>query len=263
MKIITVSNQKGGVGKTTSSISIAGHLCKRGYKVLMVDLDPQSSLTSYLGVDVSDRHVKTAYSLFSLNYITVDECIVATKIDNLSLIPSSDALATIDRVIGGKDGKGLILGKALEKCAFDYDYVVIDTPPVLGVLMINALSCCDKLIIPVQSEFLALKGLDRMVNTISMISAAMKRSLDYLIVPTMYDRRTKISERCLNSMVEKHGKHVWGVVIPVDTNFKIASSKGLPISHFAYKSRGSVSYDLLIESIIHVDERSIGNVGAA
>ena len=130
-----------------------------------------------------------------------------------------------------------------------YDYILLDCPPILGVLMVNALAACDDLIIPVQTEFLALKGLERMIHTIDMINRARKNPLPYLIVPTLFDRRTRASPKCLQILQEKYSHHLWNNVIPVDTQFREASQAGIPASYYAPKSRGVVAYEALLDTM--------------
>jgi len=171
----TVANQKGGVGKTTTVISLAGLLAERGFRVLLIDTDPHASLTSYLQYE-SDQLPVSLYDLFEEPAQTkadLNQIILPTEINNVSLIPASMALATLDRVLGDKEGMGLFLKKQLMLVEDDYDFVLIDCPPVLGVMMVNALAACEKILIPVQTEFLALKGLERMVKTLKIMQTSL------------------------------------------------------------------------------------------
>lgn len=260
MKIWAVANQKGGVGKTTTAVSLAGHLVMQGSRVLVVDMDPQGSMTSYFGFD-PDNMAQSIYSLFQLNeysFHNVSPALMDTKVEKLKLLPASTALATLDRQLGTKEGKGLVLKKSLVVLEEHFDYVLIDCLPMLGILMVNALAACDRLLLPVQTEFLALKGLDRMMNTLDMITKSRKAPLQSTIVPTMFDRRTRASSESLRALREKYHDKVWTSVIPVDTQFREASRQGLPISIMNRSTRGSKAYEALLEYILNpVQERHL------
>lgn len=260
MKIWAVANQKGGVGKTTTAVSLAGHLVSQGSRVLLVDMDPQGSMTSYFGLDPDDMP-QSIYSLFQLdefNYENVSSVLTETKVDGLILLPASTALATLDRQLGTKEGKGLVLKKALVAVENHFDYVLIDCLPMLGILMVNALAACDNLLLPVQTEFLALKGLDRMMHTLDMITKSRKMPLPSTIIPTMFDRRTRASLESLRALREKYTDKVWDSVIPVDTQFREASRQGLPISIMNKSTRGSKAYQALLASLLRpVQERHL------
>jgi len=248
MKIWTVANQKGGVGKTTTVVSLAGIFDAQGKKTLIVDLDPHGSVTSYFGND-PDSLENSVYKLFDNSSSEIRNIILDTSISNIKLLPASTALATLDRQLGAHQGKGLVLKKAFELVKDEYDYVLLDCPPLLGILMVNALAACEYLLIPVQTEFLALKGLERMVTTINMIIQAQKKQLPNIIIPTMFDRRTRAAIQMLRTLRDKYGSNVWSGVIPVDTKFREASQKGLPLSVMSPSSRGAVAYEKLSDYI--------------
>jgi chromosome partitioning protein len=252
MKIWAVANQKGGVGKTTTAVSLAGHLITQGSRVLLVDMDPQGSMTSYFGFDPDDMP-QSIYTLFQLNeftYNNVSPLLLDTKIERLKLLPASTALATLDRQLGTKVGKGLVLKRSLVAVEDHFDYVLIDCLPMLGILMVNALAACENLLLPVQTEFLALKGLDRMMNTLKMITRSRKTPLRSTIIPTMFDRRTRASLESLQALREQYAEKVWNSVIPVDTQFREASRKGLPISFLNKTTRGSIAYQELLDYLL-------------
>jgi chromosome partitioning protein len=186
--------------------------------------------------------------------------IIATDYPNLHVLPSTTALATLERQAIGQDGMGLVLSRALAHLKDDYDYVLIDTPPLLGVLMVNALAACQYLVIPVQTEFLALKGLERMVNTLKMMSRSRKKTLAYTIVPVMYDRRTQASVTTLRTIRNNYPEQAWPGHIPIDTRFRDASKAGVPPHLFDPTSRGAEAYLSLwhwLEKAIRKDELTV------
>lgn len=245
MQVWTIANQKGGVGKTTTTVALGGLAAQAGYRVLLLDIDPQGSLTSYFRKDPDTIDIST-YTLFEkkseINVDLVGQLIFQTAFSQLSFIPASTALATLERKAIGPDGMGLVLAKALSFVRNDFDLAIIDCPPQLGVLMINALAACQQLIIPVQTEFLALKGLERMVHTLGMLSRSLKKDLPYYIVPTMYDRRTQASVNSLRALNNQYPEHLWPGRVPVDTKFRDASKAGVPPHIFAPESRGVEAY---------------------
>ncbi|MBK1735690.1 cobalamin biosynthesis protein CobQ [Halorhodospira abdelmalekii] len=258
MRIWTVANQKGGVGKTTLVTALSGLLAQRGHSVLMADLDPHGSLTSYFGYD-PDGVEPNLYDLFRHpERPPPREVVHPTAVDGLYLLPASTALATLDRQLGTRKGMGLVLRRGLQTLAADrFEYTLLDCPPMLGVLMINALAACNRLVIPVQTEFLALKGLERMVHTLEMMQRSRTRPLPYTIVPTLYDRRTRAAQRALEELRQRYGRHIWGGAIPVDTQFREASRDGLPLTVQLPWSRGSIAVRKLLDVLIK-QERAAG-----
>ncbi len=257
MKVWTIANQKGGVGKTTTAVSLGGLLAAWGFRTLLVDIDPHGSLTSYFRYD-PDMLEESAYSLFQAvaerRPIDPASIICETGTEGLELLPASVALATLDRQAGRLEGMGLILKNALNKLSDRYDYVLIDCPPMLGVLMINALAACERLIIPVQTEFLALKGLERMLNTLKMVLKARKTDFSYIIVPTLFDKRTRASISSLRTLRENWPNELWEGVIPIDTKFREASRAGIPPAAFDPRARGLLAYAALLETLQQMDQ---------
>ena len=258
MRVWAVANQKGGVGKTTSAVTLGGLLADKGERVLLLDLDPHGSMTSYFGYD-PDSLQKSSFNLFAAEDITVAEIeslLLTTGSDNLTLLPSSMALATVERRAAA-EGMGLKVAKALALVWDSYDYVLIDSPPVLGALMINALAASERLLVPVQTEFLALKGLERMIRTISMVTRSLKKELNYLIVPTMFDRRTQASQKALRTMRNTYPDNIWPSMIPVDTRFRDASREGLTPSKFDPDARGVTAYTVLLKLLLSQQEERL------
>lgn len=262
MRTWAVANQKGGVGKTTTTTSIGGLLAQRGHNTLLVDLDPHGSLTSYFGFD-PESISPSVYDLFNSRgeRAAVEPILLSTRVKGLSLLPASTALATLDRQLGARSGMGLIIRRSLESLADRFEYALIDCPPMLGVLMVNALAACDELLVPVQTEFLALKGLERMVHTLEMIQRSRAKPLPYVIVPTLFDRRTRASVDSLRELRERYVERIWSGAIPVDTQFREASAQGLPLTVAHPWSRGSQAYRrLLDEQLLQVpDPKVVGN----
>lgn len=249
MVIWTVANQKGGVGKTTSTITLGGLLAEQGNKVLLVDTDPHASLSYYFGIESEDLDL-SVYDLFT--QVSTKEQIMQslcpTSYENIDILPATMGLATLDRALGSKGGMGLVLKKAMHKLSNEYDYVLMDCPPILGVLMVNALAASDRIIIPVQTEFLALKGLDRMMKTMEIMQGEQKSPFEYTIVPTMFDKRTNASLLAYEKLKEIYGEKVWNDVIPIDTNFRNASNAQKVPSDFSSSTRGVKAYrQLLVE----------------
>lgn len=245
MRVWTVANQKGGVGKTTTSIALGGLAAEQGKRVLLLDLDPHGSLTSYFRQD-PDTMALSVFTLFqerkSLSRDGVLRLIQPSGVAHLDVLPASTALATLERQAVGHEGMGLVLTKGLAQIYDDYDLVLIDTPPLLGVLMVNALAAAQRLIMPVQTEFLALKGLERMVNTLTMMGKSRRQPLEYTIVPVMFDRRTQASVSSLLTIRNTYPKQVWPGMIPIDTKFRDASKAGLPPHLHEPDSRGVEAY---------------------
>ncbi|MEF1297868.1 ParA family protein, partial [Vibrio parahaemolyticus] len=217
MIVWSVANQKGGVGKTTSTVTLAGLLSQKGHRVLMVDTDPHASLTTYLGYD-SDTVSSSLFDLFQLKTFTRDTVkplILETELEGMDIIPAHMSLATLDRVMGNRSGMGLILKRALQAVSQDYDYVLIDCPPILGVMMVNALAASDRILIPVQTEFLAMKGLERMIRTLSIMQKSRPDGFKVTIVPTMYDKRTRASLQTLTQLKKDYPNQVWTSAVPI------------------------------------------------
>ena len=252
VRIWAVANQKGGVGKTTSVVALGGLLAESGKRVLVVDLDPHGSLTSWFGYD-PDTIAHSVFDLFQHQGKVPDglpaQLITETSCPGLSLLPASTALATLERRMVGVEGMGLIVSRALTQLWDDFDYVLLDNTPSLGVLMVNALAAAQHLIIPVQTEFLAIKGLERMLHTLTMIMRSQKNQLSYTIVPTLFDRRTQASVKSLNQLRKTHSDTLWRFAIPVDTKFRDASQAGVTPSSMDSETHGVRGYARLLSDL--------------
>lgn len=253
MRVWAVANQKGGVGKTTTVITLAGMLAEAGHRVLMVDLDPHGSLSIWFGHD-PDQIAHSTFDLFQhKGQVPRDlpaQLITETPMPGCGLMPASSALATLERRLVGVEGMGLILSRALALLWDDYDYVLIDNTPSLGVLMINALAASQHLLIPVQTEFLAIKGLERMIHTLGMVMRSQKSSLGYTVIPTMFDRRTQASVQSLRVLQQQYDKDtLWRFAIPVDTRFRDASRAGAFPSVYDAETHGVRAYRRLLQDL--------------
>ena len=253
MVVWTIANQKGGVGKTTTTIALGGLLAECGHRVLLVDTDPHASLSYYFGIESEDLDL-SVYDLFvqvsSKEQILQSLC--PTKYKNIDILPATMGLATLDRSLGSKGGMGLVLKKAIQKLSNEYDYVLMDCPPVLGVLMVNALAASTRIIVPVQTEFLALKGLDRMMKTMDIMQGEQENLFNYTIVPTMFDKRTKASLLTYQKLKETYQEKVWPGVIPIDTNFRNSSFAQKVPSDYARSSRGVYAYKSLLDYLMEL-----------
>lgn len=252
-RVIAIANQKGGVGKTTTAINLSACLSEIGQKVLTVDIDPQGNTTSGLGVDKYAVENNT-YGLL-LGECEVDDCIIRTEIENQFLIASDINLAGAEIELIGIEEKEFILQKALAQVSDQYDFVIIDCPPSLNMLTVNALSAADTVLVPIQCEYYALEGLSQLIHTIELVQQRLNPKLEIEgVVFTMYDARTNLSLQVVENVKEYLHQTIYKTIIPRNVRLAEAPSHGLPINLYDSKSAGAESYRLLAQEVLHKGE---------
>ena len=249
-RIIAVANQKGGVGKTTTSTNLSACLAEYGKKVLVIDIDPQGNTTSGLGVDKNQLE-NTIYELF-IGECSLEECIVEDAIENLDILPSNVNLSGAEIDLIGVEKREYILKDTVEGIKDNYDFIIIDCPPSLNILTVNAMTTADTILVPIQCEYYALEGLSQLIHTINLVKQRLNPSLEMEgVVFTMYDARTNLSLEVVENVKKNLKQTIYKTIIPRNIRLAEAPSHGLPINLYDSKSVGAESYRLLAQEVIH------------
>ncbi len=247
--VLTLANQKGGVGKTTTAVNLAAFLGKRKKKVLVIDLDPQGNATSGLGIGKGELDA-TIYDVL-VNDVDMNDIIWEGSADNLSICPTNINLAGAEIELVNVMSREQVLKNAIKPVRNDYDYILIDCPPSLGILTINALTASDGIIIPIQGEYYALEGLTQLIDTINIVKKKLNKNLSILgVVLTMFDRRTQLTKQVKEEVDNYFGDKVFTTVIPRNVRLAEAPSHGLAILDYDKSSRGAKAYDELAAEVI-------------
>ena len=248
-RIIAIANQKGGVGKTTTAINLSASLASLGKKVLAIDMDPQGNMSSGLGVDKNEVE-KTVYDLIIGN-IGIEECIYEEVIENLDVLPSNIDLSAAEIELIGVDNKEYILRDEVNKVKEKYDFIIIDCPPALSMLTINAMTTSDSVLVPIQCEYYALEGLSQLIHTIELVQERLNPELEIEgVVFTMYDARTNLSLQVVENVKENLDTKIYETLIPRNIRLAEAPSHGLPINMYDSKSAGTESYRMLAKEVM-------------
>ena len=253
-KIIAVANQKGGVGKTTSAVNIAAALGTYGKRALLVDIDPQGNATSGVGFDKRTIE-KSTYEIL-LNEAKADEVILHTKYDNLDLMPAGIDLAAAEFEIMEASDRLQRLKKALLPIKQNYDYIIIDCPPSLGIITTNALTACDSVLVPIQCEYYALEGLSQLMNSVRYVKRKLNEHIEIEgVLLTMYDGRLNLTQQVVGEVKQFFPKKVFGTVIPRGVRLSEAPSFGKPIMYYDRHCKGSEAYLGLTQEIIRKEKK--------
>lgn len=251
-KIISVANQKGGVGKTTTSINLSTILAKKGKKVLMVDADPQGNASSGVGFDKEIE--ESVYDLL-VGETEIEEVVNKTKIKNLSICPSNINLAGAEVELVSVMSREYRLKEKLDTVKNDYDFIIIDCPPSLGLITLNAFTASDSILIPVQCEYYALEGLGQLMNTINLVKKHLNKNIEIEgALLTMYDARTNLSNQVVKEVKKYFNDKVYKNVIPRNVKLSEAPSYGMPISLYDPRSKGAKSYDKFVKEFLKNNE---------
>ena len=248
-RIIAIANQKGGVGKTTTAINLSACLAEAGQKVLVVDFDPQGNATSGFGLEKG--HIdKTVYQML-IGENRIEECIRTEVQENLDILPSDVNLAGAEIELLEMDNKESLLKENLEKIKDNYDFIIIDCPPSLNLLTINALTASDTVIVPIQCEYYALEGLSQILKTVNLVKRKLNRKLELEgVVFTMYDARTNLSLEVVESVKNTLNQNIYKTIIPRNVRLAEAPSHGMSINLYDSRSSGAESYRLLAAEVI-------------
>ncbi|WP_313129942.1 ParA family protein [Anaerocolumna sp.] len=248
-RIIAVANQKGGVGKTTTTINLSACLAEKGMKVLTIDIDPQGNTSSGLGVDKNSLE-NTVYQLV-IGASPIEDCVIENIFENLSILPSNVNLAGAEIELIGVEEREFILKKHIEKIRDKYDYIIIDCPPSLNTLTVNAMTTADTVLVPIQCEYYALEGLTQLIHTINLVKKRLNPDLEIEgVVFTMFDARTNLSLQVVENVKENLKQNIYKSIIPRNVRLAEAPSHGLPINIYDPRSAGAEGYRDLADEVI-------------
>lgn len=248
MRTIAVANQKGGVAKTTTALSVGAALAMKGIRTLIVDMDPQANLTTAIGIQ-ADELQQSVFDILTDGH-RVNNMILRTKVENLDILPADIRLASAERQLYGTIGFDEILKMKLAPLKAEYSFAVIDCPPSLGLLTINAMTAADLILVPVQCEYLSAKGLTHLLEVLETIKERRNPNLTYRVLPTLFDKRNRICTMTLEQLQQNFSGRIYNTVIGVDTKLREAAAVGRPITVYSPSSRASEQYSQLIEEII-------------
>lgn len=254
-KIISLANQKGGVGKTTTAINLSTSLAKKGKKVLLLDADPQGNATSGLGVDKEQQ-----FSIYDvlIEDIEVENTLQRTQVKNLDLCPSNINLAGAEVQLVSMENREFRLKEKLDNIKEQYDFILIDCPPSLGLVTLNAFTASNSVLIPIQCEYYALEGLGQLLNTIELVRQHMNKELQVEgALLTMYDARTNLSNQVVKEVKKYFGSKVYKNVIPRNVKLSEAPSYGMPITLYDPRSKGARSYEKFAKEFIKINDEEI------
>lgn len=249
-RTIAIANQKGGVGKTTTSINLSAALAAKGKNVLVIDTDPQGNTTSGFGIEKNELD-NTIYELI-LGECSIQECIIKNVVPGVSVIPSNVNLAATEIELIGVDKKEFILRNEVDWVKDQYDFIIIDCPPSLNMLTINSMTTADSVLVPIQCEYYALEGLSQLIHTVNLVKERLNPNLDMEgIVFTMYDSRTNLSMQVVENVKSHLNQNIYETVIPRNIRLAEAPSYGMPINMYDPKSAGAEAYLMLAEEVIN------------